>query len=605
MSIVGRTRFNHSLSAVVIIVAVGTLYFCTAARDIVVGDSPELITAAVTLGVPHPPGYPLFTMLGHLFSLLPPGPIPFRVNLLSAVCDTVAIALVFLTAFRLSRNQMAAAAAAVLLATNSTFWLWSLEAEVFPLNNLLVSLVVYLLVLWHDQPDRRKLLIAAAFVFGLALSNHQTSILLVPAICSLLWKRRTVWSRSPKLILICVAAIALGFLPYLYVPWAASHNAFFNWGKISSWSDLIDLITRRHYGTGALVGSAESGAGSFWQRIYALGRSFGPAMGLLMVLGLVDAHRKQRWYFWFALLGIGATGVFFLWLANIDLEKDPFGLFVLERFFLVSEVIAAPLVALGIVGIAEWVSQKRSNLKLSISRVLAATMLILAFVRVAANYRKIDQSRNHVAGLYAKDILTTASPNAILLITSDVNVLPLGYAHAVERLRPDLCLVIIPLLTEDWYLQELRQRCPGFSVPFDRYDPPGRNLKELVEANRGQRLIVVGPVPNDDHSLSSDYWLYRRGLVDVIVPNDVMIPINQSSSENEQLLGEYHVPDWRTIKTKSFESIILQAYAAPALVFGGGYERIDKSIAKKWYRRGLEIDPFMPQFHEALARLGD
>jgi hypothetical protein len=84
-----------------------------------------------------------------------------------------------------------------------------------------------------------------------------------------------------------------------------------------------------------------------------------------------------------------------------------------------------------------------------------------------------------------------------------------------------------------------------------------------------------------------------------------MIPINQSSSENEQLLGEYHVPDWRTIKTKSFESIILQAYAAPALVFGGGYERIDKSIAKKWYRRGLEIDPFMPQFHEALARLGD
>src|SRR5437773_9061788 len=58
------------------------LYFLTAARDIVVGDSPELTMAAVTLGVAHPPGYPSFTMLGHLFSLLPLGPIPFRINLL-------------------------------------------------------------------------------------------------------------------------------------------------------------------------------------------------------------------------------------------------------------------------------------------------------------------------------------------------------------------------------------------------------------------------------------------------------------------------------------------------------------------------------------------
>src|SRR5947208_8786862 len=87
----------------------GILYFLTAARDIVVGDSPELIIAAEKLGVAHAPGYPLFTMLGHLFSLLPFGPIPFRVNLLSVACDTLTVGIIYLSALRLTRSQLAAA----------------------------------------------------------------------------------------------------------------------------------------------------------------------------------------------------------------------------------------------------------------------------------------------------------------------------------------------------------------------------------------------------------------------------------------------------------------------------------------------------------------
>src|SRR6267143_5356183 len=87
------------------------LYFLTAARDIVVGDTPEYITAAVTLGVPHPPGYPLFTMLGHLFSYLPLGPIPFRVNLLAVTCDALTVGIVYFTALRLTGYRIAAAIA--------------------------------------------------------------------------------------------------------------------------------------------------------------------------------------------------------------------------------------------------------------------------------------------------------------------------------------------------------------------------------------------------------------------------------------------------------------------------------------------------------------
>src|SRR5207302_6507196 len=130
--------------------AAGILYFLTDGRDIVVGDSPELITAAVTLGVAHAPGYPLFTMLGHLFSLLPLGPIPFRVNLLSVGCDALTIGVIYFSALRLTRSQLAAAAAALLLAVSPTFWEWSLPADGFPLIKLLSAVLFLWRLTLHD-----------------------------------------------------------------------------------------------------------------------------------------------------------------------------------------------------------------------------------------------------------------------------------------------------------------------------------------------------------------------------------------------------------------------------------------------------------------------
>src|SRR5438477_11427788 len=208
MSILGERDLKPWLGAVAVTTAAGILYFLTAARDIVVGDSPELITAAVTLGVAHPPGYPLFTMLGHLFSLLPFGSIPFRVNLLSVICDALTIGVVYFSAFRLTRSQLAAAVAALLLAVDPIFWEWSLAAEVFPLNNLLAAVLILLLVSWHQHPERSAFLIAAFFVAGLALTNHQTIVLLGPAFGFILWRRRSVL--RPRLLALGVVAFIIG-----------------------------------------------------------------------------------------------------------------------------------------------------------------------------------------------------------------------------------------------------------------------------------------------------------------------------------------------------------------------------------------------------------
>jgi len=144
-------RKDIGVGAVVTIVT-GAVFCATAARDMVLGDTPELITAAVTAGVPHAPGYPLVTMLGHLFSLLPSGSPAFRVGLLSVACGTATVAIVYMTALRLSRSRAASAGSALALAFSPLFWSWSLVAEVFSPNNLLAAIFIFLLVVWYQRP---------------------------------------------------------------------------------------------------------------------------------------------------------------------------------------------------------------------------------------------------------------------------------------------------------------------------------------------------------------------------------------------------------------------------------------------------------------------
>jgi 4-amino-4-deoxy-L-arabinose transferase-like glycosyltransferase len=578
-------------------------YFLTAARDIVVGDTPEFITAAATLGVTHPPGYPLFTMLGYFFTWLPLGSIPFRVNLLAIACDALAVGIVYFTAIRLTDNRLAAALAALILALNPIFWMWSLAAEVFPLNNLLASLLIYLLIAWHEQPERKGLLVGASLLGGLALAHHQTIVLLVPAICLLLWRRRAASRRRPKLIAVCAIAIFAGFLPYAYVPWAAARHPFLNWGNVSSFGDLFALLTRSSYGIGRLTNTAGFMAGSPLQRVYALCFSLGPLMGPLASLGLIWAYRRRRWYFWFSAIAFAGAGIFFVAIANLDLTRERYGLYVLERFFLLPHVILAPLTAMGMLMIAELIASRKP--KITAVRIAAGAAFVAVVISVFVNYRKIDQSQNHIARTFAEDIFASVPPGTVLLINGDEIVLPLTYLQAVERMRDDVTLVTMPLLPADWYVRQLKERHRDLIVPFDHYDGQSNGLKALADANQNRSIAVVGIIPTNDKSLSFGYWLYPHGLANTVVPIGTNIGIDRAALDNEELLKRYRPPPFRSIKAKSFETNILFAYALPALRLGAEYEQIgSKQDARKWYQRALDIDPDLPDAREALARLG-
>lgn len=598
-------EFKSWLGAAIVTIAAGILYFLTAARDIVVGDTPELITAAATLGVAHPPGYPLFTMLGHVFSLIPFGSIPFRVNAFSVVCDSLAVGIVYLTAVRLTRSQLAAAIAGLALAVDSIFWEWSLEAEVFPLNNLLAAILILLFIIWNEQPTRAGVLIAMLFVAGLALTNHQTIVLLAPALCFVMWQRRAGLLEQPRILLLGILAFAAGLTPYAYILWAAAHHPIYNWGNISSLHDLIGLITRRSYGATRLVNTPGYTGGPPWPRLAAFFGSFGLLNGILICAGALESFRTRRWYFWFTAIGFFFAGPFFIWITNLNVASAPSALFVLQRFFLLSHVLVAPLMAVGVLLMAKLIARLLPPTSMFALYLTAAVCAVAIAASVFFHYRVLDQSRNLIARQFGDDVFAAAQPHSILLVSGDGFAFPLLYLQKIEHIRPDVTVIALPTLLGEWYARQLREQHPDLVIPFDRYDRVANNVRMLIEANPGRTIAFAGTL-GDDHSLDQNYWPYQQGILTLVMPKSQEISIDTMLRENEALFSRCHPPAPGMARMNTFEADIVSIYTFPLLRLGEACERVGmKDEARLWYERALAINPQFSKVREALMRLAE
>jgi hypothetical protein len=193
-------------------------------------------------------------------------------------------------------------------------------------------------------------------------------------------------------------------------------------------------------------------------------------------------------------------------------------------------------------------------------------------------------------------------PNSVLLAGGDEAVLPLLYLQAAEGHRPDVTLIIMPLLPGDWYVRQLRRRHPELNLTHARYDGRSGTLKALVEANRGRPVAMVGDPT--DKSLQGSYWYYKRGLVALVKPLAEDVKLSEMVADNQRMLGRYRPPPPQAIKSKSFERGILTRYASAPFRLGEEFEKGRLySEARVWYERALALDPNLSAAREAAARV--
>ncbi|XP_059038159.1 transmembrane protein 260 isoform X2 [Mustela lutreola] len=267
---VGPRRSGGLRGGLAVFAAVAAVFTLTLPPSVPGGDSGELITAAHELGVAHPPGYPLFTLVAKLAIILFPfGSVAYRVNLLCGFFGAVAASLLFFTVFRLSGSHAGGILAAGVFSFSRLTWQWSIAAEVFSLNNLFVGLLMALTVHFEEAAtakERSKIAKIGAFCCGLSLCNQHTIVLYILCITPwILFRLLKEKELSLGSLLKFSVYFSAGLLPYVYLPISSYLNqARWTWGDQTTLLGFLTHFLREEYGTFSL---AKSETGSSMSKI--------------------------------------------------------------------------------------------------------------------------------------------------------------------------------------------------------------------------------------------------------------------------------------------------------------------------------------------------
>jgi hypothetical protein len=637
----GRGTVPGSRTVTVAAVGLGfaafVLYVLTLAPSLPAGDSGELIASAWVLGVAHPPGYPLFTMLSHLFGLLPFGEPAWRMNLMSAVLDAATVAVVVVLIHRLtaayqSRDAespaprwaplVAGALGGGVLAVSSTFWAYSLVAEVFALNNLFAALLLLVLLAWHRRPGRTRLLWLFALLSGLAFANQQTIVLLAPAFLVLLisgWRtlHRTeqavamrpgaagstreapswsLWGLPARTLLLAPVFLLLALLPYLYLPLAASGNPPMNWQDPDTLDRFLSVVTRAAYGTFRLTATDTSGSviEHLALLVTNLFNGLSPVTLLLAVAG--------GWWLWIRsravagalLLAFVVAGPGFVAYANAPIDSS-LTKGVLERFYILPSIPLVILAGAGIVPLLAFVAWATGGRwSGALVRATAAALLVLPIGLGAMHYGSVDHSRDRTAADYGLDMLEWLESDALLIMRGDHNYTATSWAQFVEDVRPDVVVLEAEMLKTVPYVGDRRARYPGVTIPFPVYDDGATaHLADLVAANIGQRPVYYIGLMKEE-GWTAGYDEVRAGLTRRLLPKGTGGDPNAALRADLRRYLALRFPEKRHPDT-SWEWLMDKAYGAAAfdVAFaqqGEGTAAEDR-LAEELYRTSLRLDP--------------
>ncbi len=219
------TRTLHYVFASLAFLVALVTYMMTVQPTVPFWDCGEFTAAAVQQQVPHPPGAPLFLMLGKVFHLLPFGDPGWRVNLLSVFSSALTVLLLYLITERVIKNFFkedlneignallvygSALMAAATYAFTDTFWFNAVESEVYAASSLFVALIIWIMMIWNDkadEPGSEKYLLLIAYLIGLSIGVHLLSILTIFSLVLLIYLRKYPFSVKGLLLTLGVGLL--------------------------------------------------------------------------------------------------------------------------------------------------------------------------------------------------------------------------------------------------------------------------------------------------------------------------------------------------------------------------------------------------------------
>ena len=435
----GRRNAAVVLSLVFILFSI---YGFTTPKTVTLEDDGLFIMASLDGGVAHPPGYPLFTFLGHLFSFLPLESPAFRIHLLSGLLGALACGVLYLVMVEAGVSRWFSFIAALSYGVSEHFWSQSIIAEVYGLNALLCFAVLYFCLRFKNKENGSFFDLAfAALFFGLGLANHWPLVVLAfPGFVMLLlpyWKE--LLKRIPGLLLLSLFSAGM---PYAWMVWRSQQpelTAFY--GPISSFKEFWFYFSRKGYaGVDVSPSAGMSDRLEFIQHFF--GESFmqvSPVGALLAAFGLYWLLKEKKYGLLAASVWIFlAHSVVLIFLLGFDFEF--LNLAVFRPYPLVSYGMIAFWMGCGFCLVWGNVRKQVSEISPVFGRIPVLAMLIPIFV-FGKNLEANNRSRDQFAETNARMVFEELEPDAVLFVYGDSETGPLGYFHFAEGLRKDITLL--------------------------------------------------------------------------------------------------------------------------------------------------------------------
>jgi hypothetical protein len=524
-----KVPYGWAAAAAAVVLAI---YIITLGPTTAFWDTSEYIAAAKVLGIPHPPGNPLFVLLAHVWGLIPlVEHYAARINLFAAVTSALSAGLWFLIAERWMRNlvrhrgaRLAAAFAGILVgATAWTVWNQStVNEKVYTVSLLSMALVMWLAVHWADDKPgahRDRWVILIAYVTALSSTNHMMGVLAAPAVAVYIlmtdWQVILRW----RVVLGVLVAIAIGIsINYLFLPIRAGQFPPINEGEpVGFFSNaLSEVLSRAQYGKGSVLdrqadlGSQFLNYFQYWS--WQFGRDWPTFSRILTVLfsaigllGLFTLLQKDRRAGLAALTLFGTLTVGLVYYLNFkygfsmhpddpSLQRE-----VRERdyFFICSFAYFGALVALGFGALMQLVVDQLGDRHPEPTRwAMASPMLLLVLLPIMGNHATASRAGEHIARDFAIDLLESVEPYAILITAGDNDTFPLWYAQEVEGVRRDVTVANLSLMNTEWHLKQIRRR-EVFPFEPERSIPLWRPRTDVADQPLGDSAAVDWPAPTD------------------------------------------------------------------------------------------------------------
>jgi len=421
-------------------------------------DGGDFLAAILTAGIPHPTGYPTYSLLGILFQKIPLGDSYFRAALLSWLPVAIGSGLIVLWMKQVLHDKTTSIAIPTAIITGLAWgwmpFLWSqaVIVEVHGLQSLFLVLCfwwTWLLINFKQRNVRPINFIILSFCFGLAIGNHITILLLSPVMLfALVVAYRN--GQSKYILFGQLFAVLMGTMVYFYLPVRASQYPPINWGNPQTWEGFWWVISGNPYQN--LV--AATSILQIFTRISALAglliQQFGYLGVVLGVIGAVQYKHQSR------NLPIVLVYIFFAFSFFAILYGTDDSITYLLAPFLVFTI----WIGLGIAAIIPFVWKKWP-----LGYGLLAIYTIVVIATVPGTIQTINPRQQTQPADYAEFLMVHLPENTILLTSEDRDSFPVWYYHFGLEQRPDLTVIVLPLTQFRWYQETLLHTYPVIQFP--------------------------------------------------------------------------------------------------------------------------------------------